>query len=116
DFRDPGDFADLTAQPSATFEKANLDFWRPKLDGSGMQAALPPVVQHLWAQFRSCRADLLILADDGEIHPGPTIYDSFWIRDSSVEAIACALAGDVGLAATQFGQHYPGAFNTGNER
>ena len=113
DFRDPGDFADLTAQPSATFEQANLDFWRPKLDGSGVQAALPPVVQHLWAQFRSCRADLLILADDGEIHPGPTIYDSFWIRDSSVEAIACALAGDSGLAGSQLGKHHLEVFQTG---
>ena len=113
DFRDPGDFADLTAQPSATFEQANLDFWRPKLDGSGVQAALPPVVQHLWAQFRSCRADLLILADDGEIHPGPTIYDSFWIRDSSVEAIACALAGDTGLAGSQLGKHHLEVFQTG---
>lgn len=98
DFRDPGDFADLTAQPAGTFDAANLSFWRQKLDGSGMQAILPPVVQHPWAQYRSCRADLLILADDGELHPGPTIYDSFWIRDSSVEAIACALAGDDGLA------------------
>ena len=113
DFRDPGDFADLTAQPSATFEQANLDFWHQKLDGSGVQAALPPVVQHLWAQFRSCRADLLILADDGEIHPGPTIYDSFWIRDSSVEAIACALAGDSGLAGSQLGKHHLEVFQTG---
>lgn len=113
DFRDPGDFADLAAQPPAAFEQANLDFWRQKLDGSGMQATLPPVVQHLWAQFRSCRADLLILADDGEIHPGPTIYDSFWIRDSSVEAIACALAGDTGLAGTQLGQHHLDVFQTG---
>jgi hypothetical protein len=113
DFRDPGDFTDLTAQPAAAFEQANLDFWRQKLDGSGMQAALPPVVQHLWPQFRSCRADLLILADDGEIHPGPTIYDSFWIRDSSVEAIACALAGDTGLAGSQLGRHHLEVFQTG---
>lgn len=113
DFRDPGDFADLTAQPADTFEGANLDFWRQKLDGSGMQATLPPVVQHLWAQYRSCRADLLILADDGEIHPGPTIYDSFWIRDSSVEAIACALASDDGLAGSQLGRHYLEVFQTG---
>ena len=112
DFRDPGDFADLTAQPAATFEQANLDFWHQKLDGAGMQAALPPLVQHLWAQFRSCRADLLILADDGEIHPGPTIYDSFWIRDSSVEAIACALAGDTGLAGSQLGKHHLAVFQT----
>jgi hypothetical protein len=113
DFRDPGDFADLTAQPAGTFEAANLSFWRQKLDGSGMQAILPPVVQHLWAQYRSCRADILILADDGEFHPGPTIYDSFWIRDSSVEAIACALAGDDGLAGSQLGRHHLEVFQTG---
>ncbi len=74
------------------------------------------MVEHLFDLYRSCRSDLLMLADDGEIHPGPTIYDSFWIRDSSVEGVACALAGDSGLAGAQFGQHYPRAFNTGNER
>jgi hypothetical protein len=56
---------------------------------------------------------LLILADDGEIHPGPTIYDSFWIRDSSVRAIACALAGDVGLAGSQLGKHHLEVFQAG---
>ena len=56
---------------------------------------------------------MLILADDGEIHPGPTIYDSFWIRDSSVEAIACALAGDDGLAGSQLGRHHLEVFQTG---
>ncbi len=116
DFRGAGDFAELAAAPAADLEAANLGFWRPKLTGSGLQAQLPPVVAHLADLFRSCRADLLILADDGAIHPGPTIYDSFWIRDSSVEAIACALAGDTGLAATQLGQHHLSAFNTGFER
>ena len=114
DFRGPGDFADLTAQTPGTFEGANLTFWQGKLDGSGMQATLPAAVQHLWAQYRSCRADLLILADDGAIHPGPTIYDSFWIRDSSVEAIACVLAGDDGLAGSQLGRHHLAVFQTGN--
>src|SRR5262249_44421159 len=82
-------------------EAANLAFWQGKLDRSGLQAGLPPVVSHLFDLYCSCRADLLILADDGAIHPGPTIYDSFWIRDSSVEGIACALAGDTGLPAAQ---------------
>jgi hypothetical protein len=86
---------------------------QPKLDGSGLQAVMPPVVAHLFDPFRSCRADLLILADQGALHPGPTIYDSFWIRDSSVEAIACALAGDYGLASTQLGQYHLSVFNTG---
>ena len=116
DFRSAGDFADLTAQPVETFEAANAAFWQPKLDASGMQATLPPVVDHLWAQYRSSRADLLILADDGAIHPGPTIYDSFWIRDSSVEAIACALAGDTGLATAQLGRRHLEVFQTGANR
>jgi hypothetical protein len=116
DFRGAGDFAELAAPAAADLEAANLGFWRPKLDGSGLQARLPPEVAHLFDLFRSCRADLLILADDGAIHPGPTIYDSFWIRDSSVEAIACALAGDSGLANTQLGQHHLSAFNTGFDR
>src|SRR3954471_3196190 len=112
EFRDAGDFADLTAQPADAFEAANRGVWQGELDGSGLQASLPPVVRHLWAQYRSCRADLLILADDGEIHPGPTIYDSFWVRDSSVEAIACALAGDDGLAGSQLGRHHLDVFQT----
>lgn len=116
DFRGAGDFADLTAQPPGILEEANLAFWQQKLDLSGMQVTLPPAVEHLWAQYRSSRADLLILADDGELHPGPTIYDSFWIRDSSVEAIACSLAGDDGLASSQLGRHHLAVFQTGTNR
>jgi hypothetical protein len=116
DFRGAADFAELAAPAADDLEAGNLAFWRGKLDGSGVQATLPPVVEHLFDLYRSCRSDLLMLADDGEIHPGPTIYDSFWIRDSSVEGVACALAGDSGLAGAQFGRHYPRAFNTGNER
>jgi hypothetical protein len=113
--RDLGDL-DLTAYPADKFEESNRTFWEQKLDSSGMQATLPPVVEHLWAQYRSSRADLLILADDGAIHPGPTIYDSFWIRDSSVEAIACALAGDDGLAGSQLGRRHLEVFQTGAGR
>lgn len=116
DFRGADDYAELAAPPADDLEAANLGFWQPKLNGSGVQATLPPVVGHLFDLFRSCRADVLILADEGAIHPGPTIYDSFWIRDSSIEAIACAIAGDAGLADTQLGQHHLGAFNTGFER
>jgi hypothetical protein len=94
----------LVSLPS-DLEAANLAFWQRKLNGSGLQVSLPPVVTHLFDLYRSCRADLLILADNGAIHPGPTIYDSFWVRDSSVEGIACALASDSGLAGTQFGQY-----------
>jgi hypothetical protein len=54
-------------------------------------------------------------SDNGEIHASPTIYDSFWVRDSSVEGIACALSGDLNLAEEQFGRHYPSVFNFGYE-
>jgi hypothetical protein len=57
-----------------------------------------------------------MLSDGGQIHPGPTIYDSFWVRDSSVEGIACALGGDQNLAEQQFGRHYPGVFAFDYER
>jgi len=111
DYRGPNDLADLKSPTPATLESNNRTFWTSKLDGSGLQATLPPLVTHLFRLFRTCRANLLILADNGEIHPGPTIYDSFWIRDSSVEGIACALAGDSNLAGVQFGTHYPTVFN-----
>jgi hypothetical protein len=106
DFRDEGDLAALRAVPADDREAANRAFWAGKLDGSGLQATLPPPVAHLFDLFRICRAALLMLSDDGAIHPGPTIYDSFWIRDSSVEGIACALAGDLNLPERQFGEHY----------
>ena len=111
DYRGANDLADLTAPTAQTLENSNRAFWTNKLDADGLQASLPPRVAHLFALFRTCRANLLILADDGEIHPGPTVYDSFWIRDSSVEGIACALAGDTGLAQRQFGEHYPRVFH-----
>jgi hypothetical protein len=107
----------LAAEPglriAADLPPAAGAFWTGKLDGSGLQVALPAPVAHLFDLFRLCRATLLILADDGEIHPGPTIYDSFWVRDSAVEGVACATVGDTGLALTQFGDHYPRVFNLG---
>jgi hypothetical protein len=106
DFRSDADLADLRAAPAGTRQTATRDYWQGKLDGSGLQATLPPVVAHLFDLFRVCRATLLTLCDDGAIHPGPTIYNSFWIRDSSVEGIACALVGDADVAETQFGTHY----------
>ncbi|MDB5369118.1 MAG: hypothetical protein JWP20_676, partial [Roseomonas sp.] len=113
DFRSDADLAGLRAAPAATREAATRDYWRGKLDGSGLQATLPPQVAHLFDLFRVCRATLLTLCDGGAIHPGPTIYNSFWIRDSSVEGVACALAGDSDVAETQFGTHYtrPGIFH-----
>ncbi len=116
DYRGAADLAELRAPAADNLEQANRAFWTGKLDRSGLQAELPQEVRHLFDLFRLCRANLLILSDQGEIHPGPTVYDSFWIRDSSVEGVACALAGDQGLAERQFGEHYPTVFNIGYER
>ena len=98
------------ANPSA-LAASNRAYWTNKLGVEGLQAEFPPSVSHLNHLFRLCRANLLILADHGQIHPGPTIYDSFWVRDSSIEGIACALAGDLALPRIQFGTHYPTVFN-----
>ncbi|MBS0641528.1 MAG: hypothetical protein JSS43_16805 [Proteobacteria bacterium] len=106
DFRTEADLAGLRAATADDRQAATRTYWQGKLDGSGLQATLPDPVSHLFDLFRVCRAALLTLSDDGAIHPGPTIYDSFWIRDSSVEGIACALVGDADLAETQFGTHY----------
>ncbi|MGH3854380.1 MAG: hypothetical protein ACRDR6_12980 [Pseudonocardiaceae bacterium] len=57
DFRDSSDFAELAAPPASDPEAANLAFWQGKLNGSGLQASLPPVVTHLFDLYRSCRAD-----------------------------------------------------------
>jgi hypothetical protein len=95
---------------------ASLSVRAPRASLSGMsllRAWLGVAVADL---YRLCRATVLILADHGVIHPGPTIYDSFWVRDSSIEGVAAALAGDSGLAETQFGQHYPTVFNQGPDR
>ena len=105
------DIAEFHAANPAALAAGNRAFWTGKLDGEGLQPTLPAPVAHLADLFRLCRANLLILADHGAIHPGPTIYDSFWVRDSSVEGIACALAGDQSLPRTQFGSHYPTVFN-----
>ncbi|MBW4692876.1 MAG: hypothetical protein KME27_14060 [Lyngbya sp. HA4199-MV5] len=116
DYRGAADLTELRSANADTLEKNNRNFWVNKLDSSGFQASLPPSVEHLFKLYRTCRANLLILADDGQIHPGPTIYDSFWVRDSSVEGIACALSGDQDLAERQFGVHYPNVFNRSFDR
>ncbi|MCX7109182.1 MAG: hypothetical protein WCI11_01165 [Candidatus Methylumidiphilus sp.] len=116
DYRGAGDLADLKAADADTLESSNTAFWINKLDFTGLQMELPPVVGHLSKLHRICRANILMLADNGEIHPGPTIYDSFWVRDSSIEGMAAALVGDANLAERQFGTHYPAIFNTGYDR
>lgn len=108
------DIDEIRAADPAALETANRDFWTGKLRAEGLQASLPAEVTHLFDLFRFCRATVLMLSDDGAIHPGPTIYDSFWVRDSSVEGICGALVGDSGLAERQFGDHYPRIYNQGN--
>ncbi|MEU9914106.1 hypothetical protein [Streptomyces sp. NPDC051001] len=110
------DLAELRGTAATQLESANRDFWTAKLLGQGLQPGLPRPVAHLADQFRQARSQLLILSDHGEIHPGPTVYDSFWIRDSSVEATACSLVGDSALAERQLGTHYPLKFNRGTGR
>ncbi|WP_338702418.1 hypothetical protein V2W30_33950 [Streptomyces sp. Q6] len=110
------DLAELRATPADELEAANREFWTRKLTCQGVQPELPRPVAHLADMFREARSQLLILSDLGEIHPGPTVYDSFWIRDSSVEATACSLVGDSTLAEHQLGTHYPLKFNRGGGR
>jgi hypothetical protein len=116
DFRGSSELDALNTTDGVALAAGNRSFWQGKLNGSGMQVELPPSVAHLKDLYRLCRANLLILADEGQIHPGPTIYDDFWIRDSAIEGVAVALAGDTNLAARQFGTHYPRKFNVNNDR
>lgn len=111
DYRGTDDLHTLQNAIPADLERRNIRFWKNKLDHDGLQFSFTPKVRHLEDVYRICRSNLLILSDHGEIHPGPTIYDSFWVRDSAVEGIACALAGDTNLARRQFGDHYPKVFN-----
>jgi hypothetical protein len=113
DYRGGDDLSELRAPTANDLEAGNRTFWIGKLNSSGLRLSLPPHVAHLADLYRLCRATVLILADHGMIHPGPTIYDSFWVRDSSIEGVAAALAGDSGLAERQFRQHYPTVFNQG---
>jgi hypothetical protein len=110
------DINEFHGSDPAALVASNRTYWIDKLTVEGLQLSFPPAIDHLGNLFRLCRANLLILADHGQIHPGPTIYDSFWVRDSSIEGIACALAGDLALPRTQFGTHYPAAFNRVHER
>lgn len=114
DFASADDVAAIMAASPADLESSSLTFWDAKLNSQGLQLTLSGPAAHLTDLYRVCRANILILSDDGEIHPGPTIYDSFWVRDSSVEGVAAALAGDTNLARRQFGMKYPGRFNTGS--
>lgn len=115
-FSGAADLAEVRGTPVAELEAANREFWTSKILGQGVQPGLPRPVAHLTDLFRQARTQLLVLSDHGEIHPGPTVYDSFWIRDSSVEATACALVGDSALVERQLGTHYPLKFNLGTGR
>ncbi|MBC9713594.1 hypothetical protein H9Y04_13540 [Streptomyces sp. TRM66268-LWL] len=115
-FQGPADLDELRSVDADELHTAHEAFWEQKIKGSGLQPELPGEVGHLGALFGQARAQLLVLSDHGEIHPGPTVYDSFWIRDSSVEATACSLVGDETLAERQLGTHYPLKFNRGGGR
>lgn len=115
DYRGNDELTSLNQADGGVLGESNRSFWRDKLTATGTQPTLPLPVAHLKDLFSLCRANLLILADEGQIHPGPTIYDDFWIRDSSIEGIAVAKTGDINLAATQFGVHYPGKFNLNSD-
>ncbi len=115
DYRGYTDFMELKSEDPNRLEDKNLAYWKNKLDACGLQAILPGTVTPLWDVYRICRANLLILSDHGQIHPGPTIYDSFWVRDSSVEGIACALSGDEQLSIRQIGHHYTDIFIVNKE-
>ncbi len=115
DYRGHAELTALNQSDGVALAAGNKSFWGHKLNRDGAQLELPSQVAHLKDLYRLCRSNLLILADDGQIHPGPTIYDDFWIRDSSIEGVAVAMAGDLNLAATQFGIHYPNKFNLNSE-
>ena len=106
------DISEFQAADPIALAASNRSYWNARLNIQGLQPEFPPNVNHMDHLYRLCRANLLILADHGQIHPGPTIYDSFWVRDSSIEGIACALAGDSSLPRTQFGDHYPAIFHS----
>jgi hypothetical protein len=91
-------------------EKLADESWTDLLDRSGLQIELPRARQRIWDLYRICRGNLLQLAVGEEFHPGPTIYDGFWIRDSAVQAIAAAAAGDVGISRAQIGSRYTSGF------
>lgn len=116
DYRGMQELENLNNQDGKQLKLSNEVFWKNKLDNEGLNFKVPKKIEHLERLFKMCRANLLILADNGEIHPGPTIYDDFWIRDSAIEGIAVALAGDKGLAHEQFGRHYPRKFNLNSEQ
>jgi hypothetical protein len=106
DFQGAGDLQTLSAPTADSLEQNNLQYWDNLLNHTGVQITFPPVVAHLFNLFRISRSMLLILSDNGAIHPGPTIYNSFWIRDSSVEGIALTEAGDYDVPTRQYGEHY----------
>ena len=107
------DLQQMSSTPADTLETWLRANWSFDLFHQGMRLELPDGLERFIDQEAVCRSHLLILADRGAIHPGPTIYDSFWIRDSSVEGVACALVGQETLAETQFGTHYPRVFQQG---
>jgi hypothetical protein len=115
DFRGPQDLREIRSRTPDELQASNETFWTDKLDHEGTRLTLGHGADPIDELFKLCRANLLVLSDDGVIHPGPTIYDSFWVRDSAVEGIACALNGDINLAERQFGTYYPRVFSLNDD-
>jgi hypothetical protein len=115
DFRGADDLGEIRSRTPAQLEAGNEAFWTQKLDREGIRVGLGSSADPIDELFKLCRANLLVLSDDGVVHPGPTIYDSFWVRDSAVEGIACALNGDTNLAERQFGNYYPTVFSLNDD-
>nr|VFJ57876.1 MAG: hypothetical protein BECKFM1743C_GA0114222_102114 [Candidatus Kentron sp. FM]VFJ59689.1 MAG: hypothetical protein BECKFM1743A_GA0114220_102434 [Candidatus Kentron sp. FM]VFK10556.1 MAG: hypothetical protein BECKFM1743B_GA0114221_101445 [Candidatus Kentron sp. FM] len=99
-----GDDDVLVASNSKTsvIEEATRRFWTGKLEqGFRVDGRLFLEGRSAWNLYETCRVNLLTLTDQGKIHPGPTIYDYFWVRDSTVSSFAAALAGDLNVAGRQ---------------
>ncbi|MBP2664274.1 MAG: hypothetical protein H6Q71_2222 [Firmicutes bacterium] len=111
DYSGNNDYQDLSKESPDSLEISTRTYWKNKLDQNGIELSLPSTLDNYSNLFKICRSNILMLADNGKLIPGPTLYDSFWIRDSSIAGIATALVGDINLAKRQFGYHYPKFFN-----
>lgn len=92
---------------NADLDKAfdeTVAYWKWRLFKHGAQLDFPSQSPGKLAEtFRLSRAYLRLLSDEDKLHPGPSvIYNKFWVRDSAVEAVAAATAGDMDLAERQF--------------
>lgn len=105
DFTGDDDVAAATQASPAAIQAATVDFWTKKLkQGLAVEGELRISDRDIWNLYETCRVNLLTLTTQGRIHPGPTIYNEFWVRDSSVASYAAALVGDSAVAERQVGE------------